>query len=423
MNSVVKRIVYRVKLLFVSPISVSSGYEGMTDSDVLRDYDGNPFISGSSIAGAFRAYVQSKNNRNDIFGFANDEDGKMSPIFISDLKFDNKVINDIRDSVALDDNKITKEGAKFDFEVLQGNSKGYFYIELTIREKDNEELLVSALNEIFNGIHLKEIRLGSNKTRGYGIIDIDQIKKREFTKNNFLDYKDCYSENAWNNEPKYKLDYSTKGHWMCIEVPLRLKGGISIRKYAVRKGAPDFEHMTDHGSPVIPGTSIMGALRHRIKEIIKELDEYSSYGLYPNKMIDEMFGFVSGKDAHISGVIVDEMVIEGAKALEMTRTGISRFENSARNGALYKEKTYVDGVFTLRLSVCRENPNVEWIIGILLLAVKDLQNGFLAVGGQTSIGRGIFEANGPLTIDGEENKEDEYIASSIVKYKEMNYEH
>ena len=423
MNSVVKRIVYRVKLLFVSPISVSSGYEGMTDSDVLRDYDGNPFISGSSIAGAFRAYVQSKNNGNDIFGFANDEDGKMSPIFISDLKFDNKVINDIRDSVALDDNKITKEGAKFDFEVLQGNSKGYFYIELTIREKDNEELLVSALNEIFNGIHLKEIRLGSNKTRGYGIIDIDQIKKREFTKNNFLDYKDCYSEKAWNNEPKYKLDYSTKGHWMCIEVPLRLKGGISIRKYAVRKGAPDFEHMTDHGSPVIPGTSIMGALRHRIKEIIKELDEYSSYGLYPNKMIDEMFGFVSGKDAHISGVIVDEMVIEGAKALEMTRTGISRFENSARNGALYKEKTYVDGVFTLRLSVCRENPNVEWIIGILLLAVKDLQNGFLAVGGQTSIGRGIFEANGPLTIDGEENKEDEYIASSIVKYKEMDYEH
>ena len=423
MNSVVKRIVYRVKLLFVSPISVSSGYEGMTDSDVLRDYDGNPFISGSSIAGAFRAYVQSKNNRNDIFGFANDEDGKMSPIFISDLKFDNKVINDIRDSVALDDNKITKEGAKFDFEVLQGNSKGYFYIELTIREKDNEELLVGALNEIFNGIHLKEIRLGSNKTRGYGIIDIEEIKMREFTKNNFLDYKDCYCESAWNNEPKYKLDYSTKGHMVSIEVPLRLKGGISIRKYAVRKGAPDFEHITDHGSPVIPGTSIMGALRHRIKEIIKELDKDSSYGLYPNKMIDEMFGFVSGKDAHISGVIVDEMVIEGAKALEMTRTGISRFENSARNGALYKEKTYVNGTFTLKLSINKENPNMEWIIGILLLAVKDLQNGFLAVGGQTSIGRGIFEANGPLTIDGEENKEDEYIASSIVKYKEMDYEH
>lgn len=423
MNSVVKRIVYRIELLFVSPVNVSSGLEGTTDSDVLRDYDGHPFISGSSIAGAFRAYVQSKNNGNDIFGFANDEDGKMSPVFISDLKF-NKSETDIRDSVALDENKITKEGAKFDFEVLQGNSKGYFYIELTIREKDNEELLVSTLNEIFNGIHLKEIRLGSNKTRGYGIIDIDQIKKREFTKNNFLDYKDCYREPFWKKNVKaYDLDYSTKGHWMCIEVPLRLKGGISIRKYAVRKGAPDFEHITDHGSPVIPGTSIMGALRHRIKEIIKELDKDSSYGLYPNKMIDEMFGFVSGKDAHISGVIVDEMVIEGAKALEMTRTGISRFENSARNGALYKEKTYVDGTFTLRLSVCKENPNVEWIIGILLLAVKDLQNGFLAVGGQTSIGRGIFEANGPLTIDGEENKEDAYIASSIVKYKEMDYEH
>ena len=66
---------------------------------------------------------------------------------------------------------------------------------------------------------------------------------------------------------------------------------------------------------------------------------------------------------------------------------------------------------------------MDWIIGILLLAVKDLQNGFLAVGGQTSIGRGIFEANGTLKIDGEENKEDAYIASSIEKYKEMDYEH
>lgn len=44
-------------------------------------------------------------------------------------------------------------------------------------------------------------------------------------------------------------------------------------------------------------------------------------------------------------------------------------------------------------------------------------------GGQTSIGRGIFEANGTLKIDGEENKEDAYIASSIEKYKEMDYEH
>ena len=60
----------------------------------------------------------------------------------------------------------------------------------------------------------------------------------------------------------------------------------------------------------------------------------------------------------------------------------------------------------------------DWIIGILLLAIKDLQNGYLAVGGQTSIGRGIFKANGPILIDGKENKEDEYIACSIKNYKE-----
>ena len=33
-----------------------------------------------------------------------------------------------------------------------------------------------------------------------------------------------------------------------------------------------------------------------------------------------------------------------------------------------------------------------------MLALKDLQNGFLAVGGQTAIGRGLFSADGPIGL-------------------------
>ena len=73
----------------------------------------------------------------------------------------------------------------------------------------------------------------------------------------------------------------------------------------------------------------------------------------------------------------------------------------------------------LRLAV-PVTEETEWIIGFLLLALKDLQNGFLAVGGQTAVGRGVFAANGNILIDGKENMVDTYISASLEKYMEMN---
>ena len=76
---------------------------------------------------------------------------------------------------------------------------------------------------------------------------------------------------------------------------------------------------------------------------------------------------------------------------------------------------YVDGELSLEIAV-RKSQNPEdsrWVMGLLLLAIKDLQNGLLAVGGQTAIGRGIFMANGPILIDGEASKEDQYIAEML----------
>ena len=114
-------------------------------------------------------------------------------------------------------------------------------------------------------------------------------------------------------------------------------------------------------------------------------------------------------------IIINESEIKNAKQLTMMRTGVSRLESAVKDGALYKEKTYVDGKLSLKARVkkgkCPEDE--KWIIGVLLLALKDLQNGFLAVGGQTAIGRGLFSADGPIRIDGKEGLEDTYIAEAI----------
>ena len=176
-NPVIKKILYRINLKFLSPVNVSSGKDGMTDNDVLKDYNGDPFIPGTSITGAFRAYVEHRKGMRSVFGYSDKKDnGKMSAIGISDLTFDNHPVMDIRDSVALDEHKIARQGAKFDFEVLEGETTtGTFFVELTLRENDDENEYIDILNEVFSGIQKHEIRIGSNKTRGYGIVEITEL--------------------------------------------------------------------------------------------------------------------------------------------------------------------------------------------------------------------------------------------------------
>lgn len=438
MNKVIKKIIYRIQLKFVSPINISSGFEGNTDSDVMVDFDGNPFIPGSSIAGAFRTYAEANNKSNmqALFGYENtnnNDSGKMSAIFISDLEFDKTPKIIIRDSVALTDEKTTIDGAKFDFEALEGETtKGHFFLEVTIRENSKENEFKEMIDSIFCGIDSHEIRLGSNKTRGYGIVEIENIKLQEFDAKTYLqkdglNYTNVYSkhsEDLWKNINSYDNyeDSKKQNNYIHIEVPLKLRGGISIRKYAVEKNSPDFEQITDHGKPVIPGTSFNGAIRHRVKEILKSLSKEANE-INVDNMLDNMFGYVNQQEAQISNVIFDETVIDDSKPLIITRTGISRFESAAKNGALYQEKTYVQGNLMLKISVKKGKDNGDWMIGLLLLAIRDLQNGYLAVGGQTSVGRGLFESNGLIKIDNQEKTDkeldDEYISKTLVKYKEV----
>lgn len=424
MSAVLKREVFFIQIQLDSPLNITSGEDEWTDADVLRDYEENPFVPGTSLAGAMRAYIEKEKYTPCLMGYtANESEGKMSSLFLSDLTFDETPVTGVRDGVALDENKVALTGSKYDMEILEARTKGHFFMELVIREGDNEQEMKQELSRIFRGFHTGEIRLGHKKTRGFGKIKILAIAARTFDKNNYLDYAGAYDLTKWKDSPNEmeqwinaESDFSRMLH---IEVPLCLKGGISIRQYAAKKNEPDFVHLTDHGAAVIPGSSFAGALRHRTELILRELEENGA--VFPKeftigKITDTMFGFTDGDTACASNIIIGESEVEGARGLTMTRTGISRFEAAVKDGALYKEKTYVDGEVTVDISV-RQGKNPEdtmWITGILLLALKDLENGFLAVGGQTAVGRGVFSLNPKkaVLINGEEGKEQEFIANA-----------
>lgn len=69
-NRVLKKIVFCVTAKLSSPLCISNGEGILTDQDVIRDHDGNPFIPGSSLTGAMRGYLGAAGDNKCIFGYA-----------------------------------------------------------------------------------------------------------------------------------------------------------------------------------------------------------------------------------------------------------------------------------------------------------------------------------------------------------------
>ena len=168
----------------------------------------------------------------------------------------NDPVANIRDGVALDDNKTAVTESKYDMEILEAGSKAYFYAELAVREEDREEEMEQQLAYALQGIDQGEIRFGGKKTRGFGKLKIEKLSSITYGKENYLDYAKAYDAETWKNCQDKKAEVFEKAQWkpkmVHIEVPLRMKGGISIRQYAARKDEPDFVQLKDHGKAVIP---------------------------------------------------------------------------------------------------------------------------------------------------------------------------
>lgn len=439
-NPIIKRKYYKVKIELKSPLAVSSGEDYYSDADLLRGGDGKVFIPGTSIAGALRNYLYNKENDKykEFFGYSikpkyfnnpnadpnlNDnkdiEQGLMSAVTISDLYFEenkedekeNKLRISLRDRVKLKDNKTVDN--KYDQEIIETGATGIFYLEYVVREKWKGADFDGFIKMLFRGMQSGEIRFGSDKNRGFGRVYILDVKEKKFEKKD-VDGWLKFQKASWkgiekgnnedsageeNRETTKTIIPKEADQYVHITVPLKQKGGISIRTYSAKPGDPDYAHITCNGEPVIPGSSWNGAIRAAAKRILQDAGFKEA-----NAVIDDWFGIVRQKQkgeakqkASQSLIVVGESVLEGGRWLPMSRNKISRFDASTVNGALYSEKSYVEGKTKLELMVKKDSDgNHKAIVGLLYLVIQDLQKGYLAVGGQTAIGRGIFEKDGEI---------------------------
>lgn len=180
---------------------------------------------------------------------------------------------------------------------------------------------------------------------------------------------------------------------------MRLSGGISIRKYSAEPNKADFEHITCNGKPVIPGSSWNGAIRARADEILEDLECSAEKR---KNLIDNWFGYVrqgsEGKqEACQSTVVFGESILEGSTKLAATRNKINRFDASTVEGGLYTEISYYGGTTNLQIKI-RKTDGYQGLMGMMYLVTDEIKEGYLAIGGQTAVGRGIFIQNGETEI-------------------------
>lgn len=420
-HPIAQRIIVRGILILDTPTCLGSGdADSPTDLALLRDsVSDSALLTGASIAGALRNYLrecehgygageQNCDRATNLFGGTRrDPEGEQSPLIINDAISSTIPTVELRDGVEIELTTGTaKPGHKYDLELLAAGTEFPLYFELLIEKnkaQTEQQPLINCLALALEGLERGEIGIGMKKRRGFGRCHVKEWQVWNFN------LEDASDRTVWLNFEHWhtgllpeRETYSSiatalgvslenkedKRYRFLIYAQFQLVGSLLIRSGQDSTGrAPDVVHLKSHrpdksdSLPVLSGTSLAGVLRHRAERIVNTLGGSST-------LVKELFGFVEGKEAKSSRLVVHEKVIEKATDLVQNRIAIDRFTGGAYHGALFDEQPIFGSDETLVTIELELRKPEGYEIGLLLLLLKDLWTSDLPVGGESSIGRG-----------------------------------
>lgn len=444
-NKICARICMEIRGSLDSPLLIGSGENEHTDLDILKTSDGIPFVPGSALAGSLRSYLEANMGVEDAealfgtlgWGLRTEENRRtqketqeyQSRIFVYDTLLKNTYVT-VRDGVRLDEYKTSEENAKYDMQAVENGAEFEVRLEIIIRDKEEKKngdlegalkCDLSRLRCCVCGMESGNLRLGARSRRGFGKLKLNQVRYRIFRMDQVTDFEtwldwDWQSASAFAEENEWDLNKlgGVSGEEHCMRIPLRIKNTILIRQYetdtwgkshkAGEVQAADYGQITLlDGSAVIPGSTWAGAIRSYLAGLMKEFGQLDSWE-EAQETLEPFFGTWGAHDEKIaSRVIFDETKIKGGHRMLMVRNAIDRFTGGSAKGALFSEMLWAGGKAELEIRWSeRELKETEHqvLCGLLLWAAYGLKNGLLAVGGETGVGRGIFQEEGAVCLDG-----------------------
>lgn len=471
-NKIYGRLYLRISGVLDAPLLCGSGEEIESDSDVILDSCGNPFLPGGSLAGVMRSYLNFKTENDTIkkrelmnlFGADREEimmgtildpvmQERQSRLYVYDTPLVNSLLI-LRDGVRLNEKKTAVESAKYQYQAIERGAGFAIRLEIIQREHDilkesgnslEEKLAKAQERDIQNieiciaGMIRGELRVGAKTRRGFGSLAVKRVEVKAFHMIDHDDYKDWLNWD-WENPQAFtgkKFHQITEDNLSSqilknrkiaehhFVIPLKIDGTLLIREYGgkslINGGIPDSETLkikgTEVSKAIVPGSTWAGVFRSRIASLMMKISEMDNWE-QAQSQLDAIFGTWNMKDITPilpSRLIFEETVVCGGHDLPITRNSIDRFTGGTVEGALFTECVWTGGSVEAKVRI-PDLPQEEvkpWI-GMLLWVAKDLQNGLLSVGGEGSVGRGLFSRNGDILFDGAvlENH-DEYQKAAI----------
>ena len=443
------RIVIEAK----TPLNIGSGNKGIkSDSLVLRDINGLPFIPGTTIAGLLR---HSLGKDGDTF-MGSQEMG--SPIIITEAKIldDNGAVLDgilspdkldtpfltcfrqlpIRQHAKIGHRGATKKGGKFDEEIVLKGTRFCFEIEM-LSDRDDD----AKFKELLNTFNSDTFRIGSGSRSGFGEIEVVG-RQCQYKKINLEDskQKEWYLKKSsslsekWQDAESYELQKPKAEGWTIYEIKLNPidfmlfgsgYGNDKADMTYVRESFVDWSSNTAlvknrERVILIPASSVKGALSHRLAfhynklkgrfaDTLAEGEKIEDFVGKNNEAVKAVFGSEGerGADGKMQNklrgkVLMSDIIQEAIISPKiLNHVSIDRFTGGAIDGALFSEETlYAKGqYFELKLIVNERGFEDKDIKAAFEDTLKDLCSGMLPLGGGVNRGNGCFE--GTIKRNGE----------------------
>lgn len=451
-DQLIGKIFIEATLELKSPLSLGSGEDIYSDSDLMRDPDGHPMIPATSFVGALQSYINQyvdvKENENVekvlhyLFpkyfqtrkAYNSKEAQKSKPqshLIVDDLFLlhsNDDYNTTVRDGVRIDHGSNTADGqGKYDYEILEHGPGFQFNAEIIIRESidiDSVKDTIQLLHKILSGgDYIPPLQIGALTSHGFGQLKLKENswKVFDFTEENQENYfRYLQSPESSKSGLASSADFSGQptffkiqpGTLCTIEMTLRPTTPFKIGGGTPQTGADDAS-LRSNGDYIISAISMKGAIRHHAYRIANTVHES------PQMLINTLFGTVEDNQTNKSRFWTsDTEICNPAEVKEQTRVAIDRFTGGAMESALFqtepvwpKDETEVKvkwKVLNPRRSfdpkkVQDSHGNAE--IGLLLLVARDLMTEFLPIGGEKAIGRGRFQGKS-ATIRIQPNEKD-----------------
>lgn len=455
------RFLARVVIEAAAPLNIGSGNKGIkSDSLVVRDVNGLPFIPGTTLAGLLRHSLPQE-EQEVLMGSRScgsslviteakivDADGTpvdgIAPSEILDSEFLSRYKElPIRQHVKIGHRGATVRHGKFDEEIVLKGTRFCFEIEFVADNKSQE----SQIKKLLSCLLSDTFRIGSGSRSGFGQIDVVSCKYQMVDLTNekelalYLKKSSSLSQ-EWEGftddilEELKALKPASDG-W--VEYQLRLTpedffffgsgyGNDTADMTFVRESYVDWNGnvatmIEKEQVLLIPASSVKGALSHRLafhynKLVGNTVESLQEKGLAPedftgknNPAVKALFGS-EGEKSERGGELIgkqrgnvlvsDVMETRFIQPKLLNHVSIDRFTGGAIDGALFTEQVVYGGrqeLPVMTLFVRSDALKDDIILKAWESALEDLCKGMLPLGGGSNRGHGVFK--GSLTKNGQ----------------------